>query len=204
MCWWFVTRPLATRRTSSCPFDPVVVLTKQGRIVQLKFDWPNCCMSAPLEILVTIAAQSPSSQRSSCGRLACRWKEELHGLRLDEEGLEQMPMYLKQQRFKIMCIIVPLFVWIYSLLPHDDRDKHRRRHMTREVAANQFCIYGCACRRRSSMKLFFGKYPPQAVLNLAGSLGNVACCTVVNPSDQTNNGLASPSKVMLVLMLFIS
>lgn len=191
--------------------DTVLVLTNTGRVVQLRVERPACCPNSPTArffvvakcggILFSVFVLPILVQSVITGRSIV---QELHMLHLDRKGLKTFPAFLKEHRIAFVGMVALMLFWICTLIPHDYRDRYRRRHMTREVAAAQFTLTGWTCRRRSSMKLFFGKYPPQAVLNVVGNLGNMPICGPVPPASLLETGRPSAPMLIVMLTVFIS
>jgi len=191
--------------------DTVLVLTKQGRVVQLKVERPSCCPAGAaaqffvfakyMAILFSIFVLPILVQCAITGRSV---DQQLHELHLDWKGIEGFPQYANEHRVTVALTLAAAVFWIGSLIPHDYRDRYRRRHMAREVAAGQYKIWGWSCCRRSSMRLFFGNYPNQAVLDLGGTLGNSACCGPVPPGSLISKGRPSASAIIVGLTIFIS
>jgi len=115
--------------------------------------------------------------------------EELHDLHLDAEGFRDLPAFVRRNYIVCSATLVILFCWIFSLIPHDFRDKQRRRHMVREIAAAQFTLSGPLCCRRSRMRLFFGTYPNQARLDMVGTLGLQRSAGPIPPAQISTESL---------------
>lgn len=188
--------------------DTVLVLTKQGQVVQLRVERAACCppgaaaqffVFAKYMAILTSTFVLPFLLQCALTRKSVQ--EELHELHIDRQGLQELPSYANQNRIAIVLTTAVLSFWFCALLPHDYRDRYRRRHMSREVAAGQFVMWGCSCRRRSSMRLFFGKYPSQTVLNLYGSLGNGNCCSPIPPGSLVAKGPSASAMIVGITLL---
>mmetsp|Transcript_36288 Transcript_36288/g.91399 ORF Transcript_36288/g.91399 Transcript_36288/m.91399 type:complete len:982 (-) Transcript_36288:175-3120(-) len=191
--------------------DTVLVLTKQGRLVQLKVERPSCCPASSgakffvfakyVAILFSIFVLPVLVSCAITGRSV---EEQLHAFHLDWEGIQGFPAYANEHRVPVALTVAVALFWIGTLLPHDFRDRYRRRHMVREVAAGQYHLRGWSCFRQCSIRLFFGTYPHQNVLDLAGTLGNASCCGPIPPRDLVLSGRPSASGIIIGLTIFLS
>lgn len=189
----------------------VVVLTKHGRIVQLKVDRPACCPNNLLSaffalvkwmgVLFVVLGMPLIVLALFNGRTV---GQELHALHLDAEGLAGFPEYAVKNRMYAAGVGAVLLFVICTFMPHDYRDKRRRRHVLREVAASQYELRGFTCRRRSSIRLYFGSYPGQQELDLAGNLGNSSCCGPVSSSLLMSGGRVATPMLLVLLTIFLS
>jgi len=190
--------------------DIVLVSTRDGHVTKLKVARPACCPRTGSEVLfvilkymILLALIVVLPMLVHILVMNKSVEEELHDLHLDEEGFRDLPAFLRRNYIVCFVTVVVFLLWICSLLPHDYRDQQRRRHMAREVSAGQFSLYGCVCCRRSRMRLFFGTYPSQTMLDAAGTLGLGRSVGPV-PPDHLNTVGPSPSTLLTVCTMLLT
>jgi len=191
--------------------DMVLVLTTQGRVVKLKVERTPCCPTGPNQVLFVflkymamlfaILVMPTLVHMVVTGHSV---EEELHQLHLDTDGFCNLPAFVRRNYIVSAFTLAVFLFWMCSLMPHDYRDRHRRRHMAREVAVGQFTLTGFSCRRRSTFRLFFGKYPSQLMLDLVGSLDVGRAAGTIHPGDLSATPRMNPGAIIVGLTLFLS
>jgi len=191
--------------------DTVLVMTRDGTVVKLKVERTPCCPTSPnaalflfmkyMVLLFGILVMPSLVYMLATGKSL---EEELHELHLDSEGFRDIPVLLRRNYPATIFTLAVVLFWLCSLIPHDYRDRHRRRHTVREVAVGQFTLTGSSCRRRSTFRLFFGKYPSQLMLDLCGTLGLGRAAGTIPPGDLSATAGISASTVVVFMTLFLS
>lgn len=191
--------------------DMVLVMTKNGTLVKLKVDRAPCCPRTPnaallvflryVAILFGLLVMPNLAYMIISGK---SFEEELHDLHLDTEGYKDIPALLKRNYPVTIFTLAVLGFWLCSLMPHDYRDRHRRRHTARELAVGQFTLSGSSCRRRSSFRLYFGKYPSQLMLDIVGNLDLGRATGPIPPAELSATQGLNASTIIVGLTLFLS
>ncbi|CAK0824883.1 unnamed protein product [Prorocentrum cordatum] len=192
--------------------DIMLVLTKQGNVIQLKIDRPLCCPGTSAEALQSFIKYIailffivvlPNVVFMLATNMTLQ--DEYEYLKAETDNFKHMERLISQKLPFIVISAILLVLWLYSLLPHDYMDEHRRRHMARECTTAQICQWGHMLARRHSLHLYFGKYPSQHVLDMQGSLGFGHAVSTVPPSSLSalSTGI-STSALILSMTLFLT
>lgn len=103
----------------------------------------------------------------------------------------------KKKTLKTWFIAVVLFIFAFWLYTNVPRGTHGRRTQMNYSANNlccaQFTHTGGGFRRRGELRLFFGKYPTQAVLDLGGTISWGQVAGPVPPSELGRKGFSTPA-----------
>ncbi|CAK0870337.1 unnamed protein product [Prorocentrum cordatum] len=192
--------------------DIILVLTRQGNVLQLKIDRPLCCPGTSGEVFASfvkymgmlfVIVGLPNILFMLAMNIT--WQEEIAMLRAETNDFKDIPALIEKKLPFVICSLVLLSMWLYSLLPHGYMDEHRRRHMARECTTAQMCQWGHMFRRRSSLHLHFGKYPSQHVLDLQGSLGIGHAVGTVPPASLSSVSAGMTSSTLIVsLTVFLT
>jgi hypothetical protein len=188
--------------------DMMLVLTKNGTIVKLKVERAPCCPrnsnQALFVFLRYIAILFFIILLPNCIYLLVAGKDLQEEYEILMEQEKKAEHYLKDHYIAVVLIAAVLIFWVWSLIPHDYRDRHRRRHTVHEVAVGQFSLTGSSCRRRCHFHLYFGKYPSQLMLDFAGAMGPVPAVQAIPPGDLSANAGIRPSTVIVGMTFFLS
>mmetsp|Transcript_43344 Transcript_43344/g.125295 ORF Transcript_43344/g.125295 Transcript_43344/m.125295 type:complete len:1133 (-) Transcript_43344:146-3544(-) len=168
--------------------DSAVVLTKSGRVLTLKIERDGMFVQNPLGTLITftryiillaVAVTLPSILVFIC--LTQKTSEEQFGvddamkLQLGHALMEKIKRHWILSSEVILIFVAGFVCWVWSKCPSDVGSRYRESYRANSVVAGQLVMRDnklLMSRSKTFMKLYFGKYPQQAVLDVQGGGSN--------------------------------
>uniref|UniRef100_A0A7S2NQN1 Uncharacterized protein n=1 Tax=Zooxanthella nutricula TaxID=1333877 RepID=A0A7S2NQN1_9DINO len=98
-------------------------------------------------------------------------------LQIDEEMLSRLRRHYILGSEAFVVVVIVFLIWLWSKCPHDYGDRIRESYMANSVSAGQLTVRGRRNWRKVTMRIYFGKYPTQQMLDQhasARSHGQVA------------------------------
>lgn len=174
--------------------DALLVLTKQGRVIALKMERQGCIEGTTMEIvlmftkwIIILAAALclPAllvwvllSGHAMSKSFEKRWGiSELDRLQIDEDMMNRFKRHYVLGAEVFFGLVLALCFYLWTKCPSDYGNRYRESYSASQCSAGQLCITGTKTSRQVIMRLYFGKYPTQAMLDqhgaVAGSQGSV-------------------------------
>jgi len=190
--------------------DAVIVLTRQERVLLAKDERPSFCRGQALPALLTflrylIVLLLILSMPSIFFILAFkRWghdamsTDELQFLLNVQMDLEKQFIHrLRRNYVAVGCIGVATFLgllfWLWINSPQDYGTRIRQSHAASTVCGGQLSLTGSEYRRRGVLRLYFGKYPTQTLLDSQLSLRSGQVVGPVQRADVNASGFLGGS-----------
>lgn len=102
----------------------------------------------------------------------------------------------------IALVFLIFAFWLYTNIPRGTHGTRTQMNFSaNNIAAAQFTHTGGNFRRRGELRLFFGKYPTQAVLDIAGTLAFGHVAGPVPPSELGGKGWTTPALLTFLTLL---
>jgi len=181
----------------------ILVLTKEGRVYSLKVERPSMFGATYWSAIFKFL--SYMLVLSLC--LTLPW---LVYFQLGPEMKDKIKHIDDEVKRKIMksavymgvlcgCFACVLAFWLYTNWPLDICTHVRQSQAAQSVSAVQFCLTGSYYRRQAVLRLFFGRYPTQAVMDASG----LATGCIMGPVDKSVLVAARASKRLTPAFLTI-
>eukprot|EP00931_Biecheleriopsis_adriatica_P087740 TRINITY_DN62168_c0_g1_i1.p1 TRINITY_DN62168_c0_g1~~TRINITY_DN62168_c0_g1_i1.p1 ORF type:complete len:1075 (+),score=225.88 TRINITY_DN62168_c0_g1_i1:156-3227(+) len=165
--------------------DTILVLTENGRVYLLKVERPNV-FGADLQVafltffrlilIVLLIVTAPTIiwmmfGEAAVGDVGTKFSQE--NLWEKEMDLDARLLRKAKKSTALLCSVVAVIgafagCWLYTNWPADYATRSRQSFKADGISSVQYTITGAAYARKLTMRLFFGIYPGQAVLDSAG------------------------------------
>jgi len=196
--------------------DTILVLTENGRVYLLKVERPNVFGSdiqaaflTMIRLLLFVVAvfMAPTLIWMVFGEKAVGDV----GEHFNEESFLEKDMDLNERMWKklqkntallaggLAVTLLVGAVWLYRNWPADYATRSRQSFSASNISSIQYTITGSKFARKLVMRLFFGKYPTQGSLDMAGlangcSAGPIDAADLCTPNAASQGSGGSNSK----------